>query len=126
MTTDGDMLGNADVLGPDETSVPGWRALLTPETCAISGAGLVLGSFMTGAPTEVLQLGLFNAIDGHDPQVLWLVAPGALLALGGMALGAVGRRSPMSPAMTGLSGAAVLVGGALVALFVIGYLRLLL
>ena len=49
----------------------------------------------------------------------------ALLALAGMAFATRARRSPLTPALFGLSGAATVVGGILVGVYAVAYLRLL-
>lgn len=119
-----DTMGDADELGPDEIGVERPAGLLTPETCAIAGAGLVLVSLMSGGPLQIFQLDLYAPVDGRDAQLLWLIVPGALFALAGAMLGHRARRTATTPAMTGLGGAALVVGALLVAVYAFGYLRL--
>jgi hypothetical protein len=122
-----DTMGDADELGHDDIGDERRVGLLTPETCAISSAGLVLFSIFSGAPLQLLQLGVYDngGLDATDPAFLWLVAPAALLALGGMLLAARARRGALSAGLHGLSGAATMIGGVLIAIYLLGYLRLL-
>jgi hypothetical protein len=104
----------------------GRPGLLTPETCAITGAGLVLCSFLSGAPLQLLQLGVYQAnFRTSDPAFLWLIVPAALLSLGGMVLGARARRDRLGPGMAGLSGAALIIGAILILIYALAYVRLL-
>ncbi|MEO7981149.1 MAG: hypothetical protein ABI807_09700 [Sporichthyaceae bacterium] len=121
-----DTMGDADELGHDDLGTGGRAELLTSETSAITGAGLVLFSIISGVPLQLLQFGAFNAtVDASDPAFLWFLAPAALLALGGVVFAARARRSPLTPALFGLSGAASIIGGVLLALYALAYVRLL-
>ncbi len=118
-------MGDADALEPEELAVRPGR-LLTAETCATTAAGLVLFSIVSGVPLQLLQFGVFDTpVDAGDPAFLWFIAPAALLALAGMAFATRARRSPLTPALFGLSGAATVVGGILVGVYAVAYLRLL-
>ncbi len=113
-----DTVGDADALLEDEEPAPGPPRLLTAETRAVAGAGLVL---MSVASSGIFQYTAFlflsrDGSSGQTTQYLILAGPCALLAALGAASGWSTRGQPLTPGLRGVAGAAVVVGAALVVL----------
>jgi hypothetical protein len=116
-----DTMGDADELAHDHDPSPGREPLLTAETRAIAGAGLVLMSVFSTPVVQYATFLLFNTNDGslgRTAQYLLLAGPCAVLAAAGAGLAWSTRGRSLSPALRGTAGAAVVVGVSLALLVV--------
>jgi len=121
-----DSMGDAEYFDQDDDVVAP-APLLTAETRAIAGAGLVLISVVATTIFQFVSLLIFNRGQSTGPttQYALIAGPSAVLAVAGAALGWSTRTRPLSPALRGTAGAAVIVGGSIAVLvagsIVLGY-----
>jgi hypothetical protein len=113
MTTDGDLMGDADELGLDEDLAPQSRPFLTPEARAFTGAGLILTGLLGGTLFQLLSFFVFNSNDGSTSrwqQYSLYAGPVGALALAGASLAWPVHRQPTSRSVHGLASAVVIIG----------------
>jgi hypothetical protein len=113
MTTDGDLMGDADELGLDEDLAPQSRPFLTPEARAITGAGFILAGLMGTGLFQFLSFFVLN--DNNGGAARWLqysvyAAPSGVLALAGAVIAWPVHRAPTNRLVHGLASAVVIVG----------------
>jgi hypothetical protein len=116
MTTDGDLMGDADdwadELDDDEIPSPG-EPFLTPEARAFTGAGFILAGLMGTGLFQFLSFFVLN--DNNGGAARWLqysvyAAPTGVLALAGAVIAWPVHREPTNRFVHGLASAVVIVG----------------
>ena len=116
MTTDGDLMGDADDWADeldDEDLAPGSQPFLTPEARAFTGAGFILAGLMGTGLFQILTFLVLSNNDGNGSrwqQYALYAGPAGVLALAGAVIAWPVHREPTSRLVHGLASAVVIIG----------------